>query len=226
MNVIIAGGGRTGTQLAIFLSEQNHHVRVIEHRREILSRLHHELPTETIYEGKPADPDVLAQAGICEAHVLAACTDNDAENLAICFMAKTKYNVPRTIARVNNPRAAWLFDDKFRVDVAVNQAELMSSIIEEEMSVGDMMTLLKMRRGLYSLVEERIPAGAKAIGRAIRDLALPEHCVVAAVIRHDEIVLPRGSLVFEEGDEVFAITDREGARRFAVLFGATNDLPA
>jgi trk system potassium uptake protein TrkA len=226
MNVIIAGGGRTGTQLAILLSEQSHHVRIIEHRREILARLHHELPTETIYEGKPADPDVLAQVGICQAHVLAACTDNDAENLAICFMAKTKYNVPRTIARVNNPRAAWLFDDKFRVDVAVNQAELMSSIIEEEMSVGDMMTLLKMRRGKYSLVEERIPAGAKAIGVAIRDLALPEHCVIAAVIRHDEIVLPRGILVFEEGDEVFAITDRDGAMCFANLFGSPTDLPA
>jgi trk system potassium uptake protein TrkA len=214
MNVIIAGGGRTGTQLAILLAEQNHHVRIIEHRREILSRL---------FEGKPADPDVLAQVGICEADVLAACTDNDAENLAICFMAKTKYNVPRTIARVNNPRAAWLFDSKFRVDVAVNQAELMSSIIEEEMSVGDMMTLLKLRQGQYSLVEEKIPPGAKAIGQAIRDLGLPDHCVVAAVIRHDEIVLPRGSLVFEEGDEVFALTDREGARAFADLFGSPTD---
>jgi trk system potassium uptake protein TrkA len=224
MNVIIAGGGRTGTQLALFLSEQNHHVRIIEHRRDILSRLHHELPTETIYEGEPADPDVLAQAGICEAHVLAACTDNDAENLAICFLAKTKYKVPRTIARVNNPRAAWLFDDKFRVDAAVNQAEIMSSIIEEEMSVGDMMTLLKLRRGEYSLVEEKIPAGAKAIGVAIRDLSLPEHCVIAAVIRHDEIVLPRGSLAFEEGDEVFALTDREGATCFADLFGSPKEL--
>jgi trk system potassium uptake protein len=226
MNVIIAGGGRTGTQLAIFLSEQNHHVRVIEHRREILSRLHHELPTETIYEGQPTNPEVLAQAGICDAQVLAACTDNDAENLAICFIAKMKYQVPRTIARVNNPRAAWLFDEKFHVDVAINQAELMSSMIEEEMSVGDMMTLLKVRRGQYSLVEEKIPAGAKAIGKAIRDLALPEHCVVAAVIRHDEIVLPRGALIFEQGDEVFAITDREGARRFAELFGGANLLTA
>lgn len=223
MNVIIAGGGRTGTQLAILLSEQNHHVRVIEHRREILARLHHELPTETIYEGEPTDPDVLARSGVCEAQVLAACTDNDAENLVICFMAKAKYKVPRTIARVNNPRAAWLFDEKFHVDVAVNQAALMSSIIEEEMSVGDMMTLLKVRRGQYSLVEEKIPAGAKAIGIAIRDLALPEHCVIAAVIRHDEIVLPRGALVFELGDEVFAITDRDGARRFADLFGVGKD---
>ena len=126
--------------------------------------MHHELPTETIYEGKPTDPDVLRQAGIREADVMAACIDNDAENLAICFMARASLNVPRTIARINNPRAAWLFDDKFHVDVAVNQAEIMSSLIEEEMSLGDVMTLLKVRRGQYSLVEEKIPPGAKAIG--------------------------------------------------------------
>ena len=219
MFVLIAGGGRTGAQLANYLLGQKHQVLVVEHRRDILSRIHRELPTETIYEGNPTDPEVLESAGVCRAQVLAACTTDDAENLAICFLARVRFNVPRTIARINSPRTAWLFDETFHVDVAVNQAEILSSVIEEEMSLGDMMTLLKVRRGRYSIVEEKIPAGAKAIGVALRDLGLPEHCVIAGVIRQGEIVLPRGSLSFEQGDEVFAMTDRQGAARFAALFG-------
>ena len=80
------------------------------------------------------------------------------------YVARELYNVRRTIARVNNPRNAWLFDKKFYVDVAVNQAEILSSLIQEEMSLGDMITLVKLRRGNYSLVEEKISAGARAIG--------------------------------------------------------------
>ena len=219
MFVMIAGGGRTGTQLASYLIGQGHRVRLVDHRREVLARIHHELPTETIFEGNPTDPEVLRQAGIRQADAIAACLDNDAENLTICFTAREVFRVPRTIARINNPRAAWLFNDRFHVDVAVNQAEIMSSLIEEEMSLGDAMTLLKVRRGRYSLVEEKIPPGAPAIGQPISQLALPQHCAIAAVIRHGELVPPSGSFVFEEGDEVFAITDRIGAGRFAMLFG-------
>lgn len=219
MFVIITGGGRTGTQLASYLIGQNHRVRVVESRRDILARMHHELPTEIIYEGTPTDPAVLRNAGICDAHVLAACMDNDSQNLAICFLGRAVFKVRRTVARINNPRAAWLFGKDFHVDVAVNQAEIMSSLIEEEMSLGETMTLLALRRGKYSLVEEKIPPGAKAAGACIKDLGLPDHCVIAAVIRKGELLPPRGAFVFEEGDEVYAITDREGAARFAELLG-------
>ena len=218
MFVLIVGGGRVGAQLAALLVAQKHQVHVIEHRPEVLARIHRELPTEVIYEGNATDPNVLDQAGIQRAGVLAACTTNDADNLALCFLARTHYKVPRTIARVNYPRHAWLFDQKFHVDVALSQAEILASLIEEEMSLGDMMTLLKLRRGHYSLVEEKIPAGAKAIGIAIKDLALPEQCVIAAIIRRGEIMLPRGITTLEVGDEVLAITDRYGAEQLASLF--------
>jgi trk system potassium uptake protein TrkA len=218
MFVLIVGGGRVGAQLATLLVAQNHHVHLVEHRREVLARIHRELPTEVIYEGNPTDSQVLEQAGIQRVGVLAACTTNDADNLVLCFLARTRYNVPRTIARVNYPRNAWLFDQKFHVDVALSQAEILASLIEEEMSLGDMMTLLKLRRGRYSLVEEKIPAGAKAIGIPIKDLALPEPCVIAAIIRQGEIMLPRGITTLEEGDEVLAVTDREGAEQLALLF--------
>jgi trk system potassium uptake protein TrkA len=223
--VLIAGGGRTAAHLATLLVAQQHEVHLIEHRREVLTRLHHELPTEVIYEGNAIDPRVLEQAGIQRAKVLAACTGSDADNLALCFFARTRYNVPRIIAWINNPRTAWLFDQKFHVDVALDQAQILASLIEEEMSLGDMMTLLKLRRGRYSLVEEKIPKGARAVGMAIKDLPLPPNCVIATIIRHGQILMPRGVTQFEVGDEVLAIVDDKGAEELASLFGRPDALP-
>lgn len=218
MFVIITGGGRTGAQLARILVSQNHKVRLIENRPEILDHIHRELPTEVIFEGNPIDPAVLEAAGAAKAEVLASCTTSDEINLIICFLARNTFKIPRIIARINNPRNEWLFDSTFHVDVAVNQAAIMASVIEEEMSLGDMMTLLKLRRGNYSLVEEKIPDGAPALGKPIMELDLPERCVIAAIIRHGEVVVPRGSTVFEPGDEVLAVTDPEGAAQLAKLF--------
>jgi trk system potassium uptake protein TrkA len=219
MLVVIAGGGRTGAQLASFLVSQKHEVHLIEHRRDILAHIHRELPTEVIFEGNATDPEVLEAAGVGRAQVLTACMAGDADNLALCFIARERYRVPRTIACINNPRNAWLFDQNFHVDVALNQSEILASLIEQEMSLGDMMTLLKLRRGKFSLVTEKIPAGARAVGVAIRDLPLPPNSVIAAIIRQGEIVIPRGPLEFEVDDEVLAIVDAEGADNLAALFG-------
>lgn len=221
MYVMIIGGGRTGAQLAQLLLAQNHEVRLVENRRDVLARIHRELPTEVIYEGNPIDPQVLEAAGIRNAQVLAAVTTSDEENLSLCYFARTRFNVRRTIARVNNPRNSWLFDQKFHVDVAMNQAEIMASMIEEEMSMGDMLTLLKLRRGNYSLVEEKIPPGAPAIGVPIRDLGLPDQCVIAAIIRKGEVIVPRGVIPLEADDEVLAVTDEDGAEKLADLFTPT-----
>ena len=218
MFVVIAGGGRTGAQLARFLLKQNHQVRIVDNRPEVLARIHRELPTETIIEGNPVEMKSLEQAGLGKAEALAACTNLDEDNLVLCYAARKIFGVRRTIARVNNPRNAWMFDEKFHVDVAMNQAEIMAKLIEEEMSMGDMMTLLKLRRGNYSLVEEKIPQGARSLGIPIKDLGLPNSCVIAAIIRKGEVVTPRGSSWFEEGDEVLAVTDPQGAKQLADLF--------
>jgi trk system potassium uptake protein TrkA len=218
MFVIIAGGGRTGAQLARSLLSGDHKVHVIENRKDVLTRIHKELPTEVIFPGNPLDTKVLEQAGIKDANVFAATTTSDAENLSLCFLARETYGIKRTIARVNNPRNAWLFDEKFNIDVSVNHADILSRLIEEEMSMGDMMMLLKLRRGKYALVEEKIPPRAKAIGQAIKDLKLPANCVIAAIIRSGEVILPRGVTTLELGDEVLAITDTSGAKQLAELF--------
>jgi len=226
MFVLIAGGGRTAATLAALLVEQNHEVQVVEHRREVLVRLHQELPTEVICEGNATDPEVLAQAGVRRAQVLVAAMPSDADNLALCHYVRTKVKLPRSIAVVNDPRNAWLFDKKFHVDVALNQVEILASLIEEEMSLGDMMTLLKLRRGRFSLVEEKIPEGARAVGMTVKELPLPPNCVIAALIRHGQILMPRGQTDFQVGDEVLAIVDPQAAEELANLFGRTEPPPA
>ncbi|HET9906070.1 MAG TPA: NAD-binding protein [Anaerolineales bacterium] len=217
MFVLIAGGGRTGARLANLLINQNYKVRLVENRRELLGRLHQELPTEVIYEGNPIEPSVLEAAGIREVHAVAAVTAEDATNLALCFLGKTMFDVPRTIARVNNPNNAWLFNEKFQVDVALNAADVLAHLIEEEMSLGDMITLFKIRRGRYSVVEEKVPEGAKAIGVQLKDLNLAEHCVIAAIIRDGIMTLPRGDSTLQENDEIVAVASAEGAQKLSEL---------
>ena len=217
MNVLIAGGGRTGARLANLLLNQNYNVRLVENRRELLGYLHQELPTEIIYEGNPVDPNVLEAAGIREVNDVAAVTSNDSANLVICYIAKSQFEVPRTIARVNNPNNAWLFSEIFRVDAALNSADVFAHLIQEEMSLGDMMTLFKIRRGRYSVVEEKVPAGAKVIGVQLKDMGLAEHCVIAAIIRDSVMTLPRGDSTLQAEDEIIAVVSPEGAQMLANL---------
>jgi trk system potassium uptake protein TrkA len=217
MFVLIAGGGRTGARLANLLINQNYKVRMVENRRNLLGLLHQELPTEVIYEGNPVDPSILEAAGIREVHAVAAVTSDDSSNLAICFLGKTMFEVPRTIARVNNPNNAWLFNEKFHVDVALNSADVLAHLIEEEMSLGDMMTLFKIRRGRYAVVEEKVPAGAKAIGVPLKEMDLAEHCVIAAIIRDGKMTLPRGESTLQPDDEIIAVASPEGAQKLAEL---------
>ena len=222
MKVLIAGGSPIGAQLASLLLEQKIEVCLVEHRREILSQLHLELPTEVIYEDSTTDLRVLEDAGIRSADVLVACTPDDADNLVLCYLAHTLYHVPRTIGRINNPRHAWLFNEKLHVKVALNESSILAHLIEEEMSLGDMMTLLKLRRGQYSLVEVVIPPGARAAGAFIKDLPLPDQCVIVAIFRKGKMIVPRGATTIEVGDEVMVIADNTGQEQLAELFTFQN----
>lgn len=217
MFVLIAGGGRTGARLANLLLNQNYKVRLVEYRSDLLAHLHQELPTEVIYEGTPVDPHVLEAAGVRDAHAVAAVTSNDSANLVICYLSKSQFDVPRTVARVTNPNNAWLFNEKFKVDVALNSADVFAHLIQEEMSLGDMMTIFKIRRGRYAVVEEKVPAGAKVIGVQLKDMGLAEHCVIAAIIRDGVMTLPRGDSTLQAEDEIIAVASAEGAQMLADL---------
>ena len=220
MKVLIIGGEATGEQLAALLLNQKINVCLVENRQDILAQLHKELPTDAIYEDNPLDLQVLEHAGIRDADVVVACTSSDADNVVLCNLAKTRYQVPRTIGRINNPRHAWLFSEERLVDVALNESSILAHLIEEEMTLGDMMTLLKLRRGKYALVEIVIPPQAKAVGATIKDTRFPKNCVIAAIFRKGKTIVPSGSTIFEVGDEVLAITDSAGRDGLEELFRA------
>jgi trk system potassium uptake protein TrkA len=219
MYIMIIGGGRTGSHLASLLALQGYEVRVIEDNPDILANLHHELPTEMIYQGDGTDPQVLEEADIRRANVVAAVSSDDADNLVTASLAREQYDVRRVIGRVNNPRNAWLFTAEFGVDVALNQADIIAKLIEEEMSLGDMMTMLKLRRGRYSLVEEKIFPGAQAAGVAVKDLNLPQNCIISGIIRQGEVMIPRGITLLEEGDEILALVDDAARPQLEKILG-------
>ena len=219
MFVIVVGGGNTGSQLAKFLIEAGHTVRVIDERPAVLEKLGTEIPQEVIINGDGSSPTVLEKAGIQKAQVLAAVTGSDETNLVITSLGKFEFNVSRVIARINNSKNAWLFTPDMGVDVSLNQAEILAKLTVEEMSIGDMMTMLKIRRGQFSIVEEKIAPNAPAVGKALKDLSLPHNCVISGIIRHGEMIMPRGTTLLEEGDEILALIDDHARGQLAKMLG-------
>ena len=219
MFVLIVGGGKVGSHLASLLREEGHTIRIIDPRPDVLTKLHRELPADIIHPGDGTDPARLEQSGIRKANVVAAVTGDDETNLVVTSLARFEYGVPRIIARVNNPRNAWLFTPEMGVDVALNQADLMAKMIAEEMSLGDMLTLLKLRKGEVEIVEEKIAQTAIANGKAVRDVPWPDGCTLVAVIRKGEVITPRGDTVLRAFDEVLAVVRTQQREALAALLG-------
>jgi trk system potassium uptake protein len=217
MNVLIVGGGKVGTYLASLLLTEGYQVKIIEVSPEDVARLKREFPEEIIVLGSGTDPSVLEAAGIRQANVLAAVTGADETNLVATSLARFEFRVTRVIGRVNNPKNAWLYTAEMGVDVALNQADLIARMVAEEMSLGDMMTLLKFRKGLFSLVEEKVHPESVAAGKPLRDLALPTESTIVAVMRKGDLLIPHGNLVFQPADEVLALVHQTQLAQFAKL---------
>lgn len=215
MQVLIIGGGKTGSHLASLLLQSDIQVRLVEIRPEVLAKLHRDLPTENVVAGDGTRQEVLEAAGIQQAQVVATVTGEDEVNLVVAAMARFIYNVPRVIGRVNNPKNEWLFAPDMGVDACINQSDLMAKLIEEELSSGEMITLLKLRRGEVSLCEEIISPRAVVVGKAVKDLALPKSATLAAIIRQGEVIPVRGNTVLQAGDEVLAVVPSECRQELA-----------
>jgi len=219
MYVIIVGGGNTGSYLAKLLLEAGHTIRVIEERTSVLEKIKSEIPVEDILAGDGSSPQMLELAGVHQANVLAAVTGNDETNLVITSLARFEFNVPRVIARLNNPKNAWLFTPEMGVDVFLNQADILARLVAEEMSLGDMMTLLKLRKGEYSLIEEKVHPLSPAAGNNLRDLPIPSECVIVAIIRKSRLIIPHGDTVLQPADEVLALVHASDMSQLALLLG-------
>ena len=217
MFVLIIGGGKVGSHLASLLMSEGYRVKVVEVRRDHIQSLKGDLPAEIIVAGDGTDPDVLESAGIRQANVVAAVTGADETNLVIASLARFEFGVPRIIGRVNNPKNAWLYNPTMGVDVSLSQADLMAHLIAEEMSLGDMMTLMKLMRGQFSLVQEKVHPASAAVNKLISTLKLPDQCVLVAIIRKGTLLLPKGETVLQEADEVLALVKSSELTQFNAL---------
>lgn len=220
MKVMIVGGGQVGGYLASLLVERGHELQIIEEQETRIEALKQCLPHHMIIHGSGTDPEVLKHANIQHTDVLAAVTGSDETNLVVATLARLEYGVPRVIGRVNNPKNAWLFTPVMGVDAALNQADLIARLVAEEMSMGDMMTLLKLHGGKYSLVERMVDPASSMVGKALRDIQLPAECVLVAVIRNSGLLIPRGNTVLMAGDKAVAITHTDHLQRLDDMFGA------
>jgi len=219
MKVIIAGGGKVGAQLATLLLAEQHQVSMIETRGRRLRDLQGCLPAGSMIAGSGTDPATLESAGVWDADVVAAVTGCDEVNLVVTSLARFEFGVPRTIARVKDPQNAWMFTPVMGVDVAVSQANLIAHLVAEEMSLGNMMTLLKLHKGQYSLVEQQVHPAAAAAGKKIVELNFPAECILAAVIRKGRLLIPHGDTVLQASDEVLAVVHASQAGQLASIIG-------
>jgi len=219
MNVMIVGGGKVGEYLTDYLLKTGHRVKLIENHRDDYAHLIKDFPKDVVVLGNGTDPDLLEASGIRKMDVVAAVTGIDEVNLVITSLARFEFEVPRIIARVNHPKNAWMFTREMGVDAALNQADLIATMIAEEMSLGDMILIHKLRKGQFSLVEEKVAPGSVANGKSIKDLQLPPECIFTAVIREGEMLVPHGSLILQECDEVIAVVHSSKMQALAKVLG-------
>lgn len=209
MKVIVIGGGQVGSFIGRILLENDAQVCIVENRERMLSKLHEEFADENIINGSGTDPQILEAVDIDQADAVVVVTGKDEVNLVAATIAKFEYGVERVIARINNPRNAWLFSDLMGVDVAVNQAELLTHIVIDEIDMASLATLLKINRGKQNLVQIGISANSHLKNKKVKDIDLPDSTRLISILRGNENFLVNGDTILRENDVVLAITDED-----------------
>ena len=208
MYIIVVGGGQLGYHLARALLAESHEVLLIEKEAAPSQKLINELGSVAV-RGDGCEASVLAKAGTSRADMLVAVTGDDEDNLVACQVAKHKFAVPRTIARVRNPRNESLFR-KLGVDVTVSSTNLILEHIEHEMPSHPLMHLMVMHDRSLEIVEVTIPAGSASVGRKVKDLALPAETVLSLIVRPGQKpVIPGPDTVIDAEDQIIAISPAE-----------------
>ncbi|HET8657871.1 MAG TPA: TrkA family potassium uptake protein [Micromonosporaceae bacterium] len=218
MRVAIAGAGNVGRSIAQELIENDHHVMLIERQPRMLRP--DRVPEAEWVLADACELANLQEADLASCDVVVAATGDDKVNLVVSLLAKTEFAVPRVVARVNRAENEWLFTDQWGVDVAVSTPRLMAALVEEAVSVGELVRLMSFRQGEANLVEITLPDTAPYVGRAVREVPMPRDSALVAIVRGKRVLVPTPDDPLEAGDElVFVCTaEVEGAVR-AVMLG-------
>lgn len=207
MYIIVVGGGKVGYYLTKTLLAEGHEVLLIE-RDPLKVEVYIEQFGAVVVTGDGAEAAVLAAAGAARADVVIAVTGDDEDNLVVCQMAKQKFSVSRTIARVNNPKNEQLFRT-LGIDVTVSQTNYILNIIEQSIPDQPFVHLLSLRHEDMAIVELKVGENSPIANRPLGDVQTPDNCILSAVIRGSELIIPSGSTVLRPGDDVIAIAHRD-----------------
>ncbi|MGH2725820.1 MAG: potassium channel family protein [Actinomycetota bacterium] len=225
MRVVVAGAGNVGRSLASDLTERGHDVTVIEQSAEIYQKAKATVDANWIH-GDACEPWVLDKADLARTDVLVAATGDDEDNLVIALLAKQEFAVPRVVARVNHPKNRWLFTESWGVDISMSPPHILTSLVEEAVTVGGLVELLTLEHGKVRLVELTLSPDSPLAGRHVYDLRLPHDAALIAVVRDGHVIIPEPETPLTPGDEMLAITtsDSEEELRSALTTSlATTD---
>lgn len=229
MKVVVTGAGAVGRHLSADLAERGHTVTLIDQEMRVVDRVRHLVPGVTVMQGDACEPWVLEAAALSSAEVVVAATGDDEDNLVTSLLAKQEFAVPRVLARVNNPKNEWMFNEQWGVDAAVSPPHILTAMVEEAVTVGDLVRLIRLEGGRVSIVEMTLPDGSPSAGKPIYSLRLPPDAVVVAILREGHVVIPQPETVLAAGDEVLALANpqsEQGLREAIVGAGQPGGLPS
>jgi len=209
MRVVVTGGGAIGRHLSADLAERGHDVTLIEQDRSIVDRLRGEIPEVKVMLGDACEPRILEEAQLPDADVVVAATGDDEDNLVTSLLAKQEFAVPRVLARVHHPGNEWLFNEQWGVDQAVSPPHMLTAMVEEAVTTGDLVRLLRLEGGRASIVETKLTTASPATGRALYELRLPPDSTIVAILREGHVVIPQPETVLAAGDELVALAAPE-----------------
>jgi trk system potassium uptake protein TrkA len=204
MYIVIVGAGKVGYFLAERLFRDNHSVALVDKDKAVCEGVTRKLDILMIC-GDGCSPAVLKEAGVERADVVAAVTGDDEDNLIICQIAKERFSVNRTVARVNDPKHEYIFSE-LGVDIPIDATAIIAKIIDEEVSFTDFVNLLSFKRGKLAIVRVDLPDEAPVIDKMIKDIYLPPDSVLVSILRGEEVIVPHGETVLESGDDIIALT--------------------
>ncbi|MFI9364592.1 potassium channel family protein [Kitasatospora sp. NPDC053057] len=220
MRVAIAGAGAVGRSIAGELLENGHEVLLIDKNPNSISV--ERVPMAEWLLADACEITSLDEAALQRCHVVIAATGDDKVNLVVSLLAKTEYAVPRVVARVNNPKNEWLFNESWGVDVAVSTPRLMSALVEEAVSVGDLVRLMRFSQGNANLVELTLAAEAELVGTRVGGVVWPQDTALVSIIREGRVLVPGKDDTLEGGDELLFVAAQEREEELEQLLSATS----
>jgi len=207
MRVVIAGAGNVGRSIAAELVGNDHQVLLIDKDAGTIRPA--SIPGAQWLEGDACEVELLERAGLPSCQVVVAATGDDKVNLVLSLLAKTEYGVPRVVARVNHPKNEWMFNEAWGVDVAVSTPRLLSALVEEAVSIGDLVRLLTFRQGGANLVELTLPPSSPYAGHRVSEVPWPTDAVLVAIMRDGAVLAPSADDAIEPGDELLFVASSD-----------------